>query len=212
MKKTVSRWFAGVPLALTAALASGCASEAPVASGGATVSARSGPAVAHASNGNRLPDLAGCERLAAPAGSTLVLRAFAIGVQIYRWNGASWGFVSPSATLYADATGRGQDRHSLRRSDLAEQQWWQGGRRRRRSLHSKRGVDSVAFARRGSRWSRHFFEGGVHSAAEHRRRQRSFYAWECRGRGSARAVHGRLPLLPGAVILPHEEVAMTSAL
>jgi len=108
MKKTVSRWFAGVPLALTAALASGCASEAPVALGGATVSARSGPAVANASHGNRLPNLTGCERLAAPAGSTLVLRAFAIGVQIYRWNGTSWGFVSPSATLYADATGRGQ--------------------------------------------------------------------------------------------------------
>jgi len=108
MKKTVFRWFGRLSVVVTAALASGCASEAPVASAAATVSARRAPAVADVSNGNRLPDLTGCEKLAAPVGSTLVFRAFAIGVQIYRWNGASWVFVSPSATLYADAGGHGQ--------------------------------------------------------------------------------------------------------
>jgi hypothetical protein len=76
--------------------------------GGATVSARRVPAVAGVSDRNRLPDQTGCEKLAAPVGSTLVLRALGIGVQIYRWSGASWVFVSPSATLYADAGGQGQ--------------------------------------------------------------------------------------------------------
>jgi hypothetical protein len=65
-------------------------------------------AVAGVSDGNRRPDLTGCENLAAPDGNTLVLHAFGIGVQIYRWNGMSWGFVAPSATLYADAGGHRQ--------------------------------------------------------------------------------------------------------
>jgi hypothetical protein len=108
MKKTVFRWSGRLSVVVMAALASGCASNAPVAPRGATVSARQLPAVADVSDGNRLPDLIGCEKLAAPVGSMLVLRAFAIGVQIYRWNGASWGFAGPSATLYADAGGQGQ--------------------------------------------------------------------------------------------------------
>src|SRR5262249_3603356 len=29
--------------------------------------------------------------------------AYAVGVQIYRWDGATWNFVAPEATLYADA-------------------------------------------------------------------------------------------------------------
>jgi hypothetical protein len=64
--------------------------------------------VANLNNGNRLPDLTGCEKLAAPAGSTLVFSALGVGVQIYRWSGTSWVFVSPLATLYADAGGHGQ--------------------------------------------------------------------------------------------------------
>src|SRR5215470_8610120 len=51
----------------------------------------------------REPDLPPeCSRLAVNDGSELVFHAFAIGVQIYRWNGASWEFVAPSANLYAD--------------------------------------------------------------------------------------------------------------
>jgi hypothetical protein len=72
------------------------------------MSARPVAAVADVSNGNRLPDLTGCEQLAAPVGSTLVLHAYGIGVQIYSWNGTKWGFVAPSATLFADAGGQGQ--------------------------------------------------------------------------------------------------------
>jgi hypothetical protein len=93
---------------VTAAIASACANDAPVAPDGATASPRPMLSVANLNNGNRLPDLTGCEKLAAPAGSTLVFSALGVGVQIYRWSGTSWVFVSPLATLYADAGGHGQ--------------------------------------------------------------------------------------------------------
>lgn len=48
----------------------------------------------------RLDELAGCDSLAAPAGSRLALRTFAKGVQIYRWSGSEWTFVAPEATLH----------------------------------------------------------------------------------------------------------------
>lgn len=51
----------------------------------------------------RTPSLpSGCESLRVPAGNKVSSRVFAIGVQIYRWNGASWDFVAPLANLYAD--------------------------------------------------------------------------------------------------------------
>lgn len=108
MKKTVFRWLGRSSIVVTAALASACAGDPPVAPRGGTTSAPRVTDVADVSDGNRLPDLTGCERLAAPVGSTLVLRAYGIGVQIYRWNGASWDFVAPSATLFADAGGQGK--------------------------------------------------------------------------------------------------------
>lgn len=43
----------------------------------------------------------GCSSIEAPEGSELVFRAYATGSQIYRWNGASWDFVAPSADLFA---------------------------------------------------------------------------------------------------------------
>ena len=49
-------------------------------------------------------ELGTCGKLAAPEGSTLVLKAFGVGFQIYHWNGTSWGPATPDATLYADAT------------------------------------------------------------------------------------------------------------
>src|SRR3954464_7826069 len=36
------------------------------------------------------------------AGTEVAFHAYAIGVQIYRWNGTAWVFVAPSANLYAD--------------------------------------------------------------------------------------------------------------
>lgn len=54
---------------------------------------------------NRGQDLLppGCENIQPPSGNRLAFRAYAVGVQRYRWNGASWDFVEPVATLYADA-------------------------------------------------------------------------------------------------------------
>jgi hypothetical protein len=108
MKYSVSRWFGGSSLVIAAALASACADNAPVAPVDAVSSARRVAAVTDVSNGNRLPDLTGCEQLAAPEGSTLLLHAFGVGVQIYTWNGTSWGTAVPRATLYMDAGRHGQ--------------------------------------------------------------------------------------------------------
>jgi hypothetical protein len=90
-----------------AALASACAGDAPFAPLGATTTAPRVAAVANLSAATQLLDLAGCQDLAAEDGSTLVLHAFGIGVQIYRWDGTKWEFVEPSATLYADVGGKG---------------------------------------------------------------------------------------------------------
>ena len=102
MKKTVYRRFGRPLVMVTSALTGACAGEFPFAPVGAT-SAGQTAAVADISAGNRLPGLGICDRLAAPQGSTLVLRAFGVGVQIYHWNGTSWTGPVPSATLYADA-------------------------------------------------------------------------------------------------------------
>ena len=102
MTQTAFRWLRrSSVVAVAVALASACAADAPVGPGRATVQGVT--AAADVTDGNRLPDLTGCEQLAAPAGSTLVLDAYGVGVQIYQWNGTSWAFVAPSATLYADA-------------------------------------------------------------------------------------------------------------
>jgi hypothetical protein len=54
-------------------------------------------------DGRALPDLGECQNLGVMAGNELAFHAYAGGVQIYRWNGASWTFVAPEAVLYADA-------------------------------------------------------------------------------------------------------------
>lgn len=91
----------------TAVLSSACASETPVTPPGASAT-RTTAKLGDISDGNRLPDLSACPALAAPVGSTLLLHAFGIGVQIYHWNGASWGAPVPAATLYADSGGQGE--------------------------------------------------------------------------------------------------------
>lgn len=52
------------------------------------------------SNGPELPE--GCSSINVEAGNKLAFHTYAKGVQIYRWNGASWTFVAPEATLYAE--------------------------------------------------------------------------------------------------------------
>lgn len=55
----------------------------------------------------REPDLGEYQNLRVPPGNKVAFHAYAEGVQIYRWNGASWGFVAPEAMLFADADGLG---------------------------------------------------------------------------------------------------------
>lgn len=47
------------------------------------------------------PDLP-CSELKVPAGHKFVRRVYAVGVQVYKWNGATWDFVAPIANLYDD--------------------------------------------------------------------------------------------------------------
>jgi hypothetical protein len=58
------------------------------------------PVGAESGNDNRPPDLGECQELQVPAGNKVSFRAFAVGVQIYRWNGTSWDFVGPEAVLF----------------------------------------------------------------------------------------------------------------
>jgi hypothetical protein len=64
-------------------------------------------APAGAQSGHRAPDLGECEEVQPPEGSKIVFAAYAEGVQIYRWNGASWTFVAPEAVLYASGKDNG---------------------------------------------------------------------------------------------------------
>ena len=61
------------------------------------------PAAADPGKDIRLAQPPICETIHAPAGSKLVLHAYADGVQIYRWTGTSWVLSAPSAVLYSDA-------------------------------------------------------------------------------------------------------------
>ena len=50
------------------------------------------------------PELpAGCSSIQVEAGNKVSFHTYAIGVQIYRWNGSAWAFDAPAANLYADA-------------------------------------------------------------------------------------------------------------
>lgn len=61
--------------------------------------------VAQASEDNRVPDLPSplCDRVHVSSGDKVAFHVYALGVQIYRWDGTSWVFVAPSARLFADA-------------------------------------------------------------------------------------------------------------
>src|SRR5687768_2917567 len=59
------------------------------------------PVGARPDHDNRAPDLGDCQELQVPAGHKVAFRAYAEGVQIYRWNGTAWDFVGPEALLFA---------------------------------------------------------------------------------------------------------------
>ncbi|MCI0361563.1 MAG: DUF3455 domain-containing protein [Planctomycetaceae bacterium] len=54
-------------------------------------------------NDNRAPDLGDAQNLRVEEGHKVAFRAYAEGVQIWSWNGASWDFLRPEAVLYAGA-------------------------------------------------------------------------------------------------------------
>src|SRR5215218_7804566 len=65
---------------------------------------------ARADEGTRTPDLPLplCQSIQVEAGNEVAFHAYALGVQVYKWNGTSWAFVGPVANLYADPGFRGQ--------------------------------------------------------------------------------------------------------
>ena len=65
------------------------------------------PASADPGNDSRAPELGNFQNLKVPAGNKVSYHVYAEGVQIYRWNGASWSFVGPEADLFANAGGNG---------------------------------------------------------------------------------------------------------
>src|SRR5262245_55907339 len=59
------------------------------------------PVAVRADNPNRHPELEGdLAKLQVPEGNKVAYAAYAVGVQIYRWNGTSWLFVGPEAILF----------------------------------------------------------------------------------------------------------------
>jgi FtsP/CotA-like multicopper oxidase with cupredoxin domain len=58
----------------------------------------------------RAPELPAevCDQVQAPAGTMVSAHFYALGVQIYRWNGTGWSFVAPDATLFSDAGYNGE--------------------------------------------------------------------------------------------------------
>ena len=65
---------------------------------------------ARADDDNRAPELPSplCDTIQVEAGHKVSSHVYALGVQVYRWNGSAWDFVGPVANLYADAGFRGQ--------------------------------------------------------------------------------------------------------
>ncbi len=61
-------------------------------------------------NDARVPALPSplCDSVQVPEGNQVIFHAYAVGVQIYRWNGTAWVFIAPAATLYADAGHNGR--------------------------------------------------------------------------------------------------------
>jgi len=59
---------------------------------------------------SRTPDLPTplCDSIRVEAGHEVAFHTYAVGVQVYKWNGSAWVFVEPVANLYADKGFRGQ--------------------------------------------------------------------------------------------------------
>ena len=121
IKNAGIRWLAQSVLLVTAAIAAGCASDAPLdPSRSSTVFEQAGGRLdtnGYAINAgaagvmqqqSQAIDLGTCDSLRVENGNRLATRMFARGVQIYRWNGTAWVFVAPSAKLYPNAQANGE--------------------------------------------------------------------------------------------------------
>jgi Protein of unknown function (DUF3455) len=49
-----------------------------------------------------------CDNIQVPPGNTEMFHAYALGSQLYRWNGSSWTFVEPVARLFENSNYRGE--------------------------------------------------------------------------------------------------------
>jgi hypothetical protein len=78
-----------------AGLFAGCSEDVPFSPDGA------GHSDIHAQFA-KAPDLGVCQELQVPVASKVAFHAYAEGVQIYSWNGTSWTFVAPDATLFGE--------------------------------------------------------------------------------------------------------------
>ena len=65
---------------------------------------------ARADEGGRAPELPLplCQSIQVGAGNEVAFHTYAVGVQVYKWNGTGWVLVEPVANLYADRGFRGQ--------------------------------------------------------------------------------------------------------
>jgi len=65
---------------------------------------------ARAGDDSRQPPLPSppCDFVQVPEGNKVSFHVYAVGVQIYRWNGSAWVFVAPAAVLYANADHDGE--------------------------------------------------------------------------------------------------------
>ena len=71
-----------------------------VGTAGVALQSPSASASVDNNNGPELPEA--CSSIAVDEGNKLAFHVYAKGVQIYKWNGSSWAFVGPEATLYAE--------------------------------------------------------------------------------------------------------------
>jgi len=95
--RTITRSLAAIA---TVAIFAACAYDAPTSYGDGTSPKRD-------LLGDRPVDLGSCDSLAVTDASLHAFDMFGVGVQIYRWDGATWRFVAPRADLYGDAAGNG---------------------------------------------------------------------------------------------------------
>lgn len=60
------------------------------------------PSLAQDNNESRVPNLPSgiCDAVQVPTGNTISFHVYARGVQIYRWDGNTWGFIAPRADLF----------------------------------------------------------------------------------------------------------------